>query len=217
MAQKPDNAYEQYLARNRNFWDDAASTFDNEADHGLQNPTVRAAWAALLEQSLPPAPARILDAGCGTGSLSLIMAELGYTVVGVDLSPQMIVLAQQKAGATYQSIDFHIMDAAQPVLEPAQFDAVVCRHVLWTLPEPENVLERWMHLLKRGGWLLLIEGFWHTGAGLHAQEVVDLMPSTITDIVVHDLSQQSQLWDKHVTDERFMVIGKLGNAGQADL
>src|SRR6185503_11553456 len=49
-------------------WDGAAAGFDEAADHGLRDPAVRAAWRALLANLLPPAPAAVLDMGCGTGS-----------------------------------------------------------------------------------------------------------------------------------------------------
>ncbi|MBI5959806.1 MAG: methyltransferase domain-containing protein, partial [Chloroflexi bacterium] len=84
------------LDETRQLWDEAAALFDNEPDHGLRDPVVRAGWTLLLRASLPPAPAVILDIGCGTGSLSLVLAELGYHVTGIDLSPAMITLAETK-------------------------------------------------------------------------------------------------------------------------
>ncbi|WP_240694671.1 class I SAM-dependent methyltransferase [Cryobacterium sp. SO1] len=51
-------------------WDGQANDFDDEADHGLQDPRVRAAWQSLLAPLLPERPARIADLGCGTGSLA---------------------------------------------------------------------------------------------------------------------------------------------------
>ena len=43
-------------------------------------------------------PRRVLDMACGTGSLSMLMAEAGLDVVGMDLSPDMIARAREKAG-----------------------------------------------------------------------------------------------------------------------
>jgi len=131
---------EQPLRAARELWDQAAADFDQEPDHGLRDPGVRRAWTALLARLLPASPATILDIGCGTGSLSVVMAGLGHAVTGGDLSPAMIARARDKTAAAGQAILFQVMDAAQPSLAPGQFDVVVCRHLLWALPEPAAVL-----------------------------------------------------------------------------
>ncbi|MGX1157864.1 SAM-dependent methyltransferase [Streptomyces albogriseolus] len=77
-------------------WDARAAAFDEEPDHGLRDPRVRAAWAARLKDWLPGRPGDVLDLGCGTGSLSLLAAEQGHRVTGVDRSPAMVELARQK-------------------------------------------------------------------------------------------------------------------------
>lgn len=68
-------------------WDGEAETFDDEPDHGLRDETTRAAWRDLLLSVLPPAPARIADIGCGTGTLSRLLMDEGYDVDGLDLPP----------------------------------------------------------------------------------------------------------------------------------
>ncbi|MDQ6934244.1 MAG: class I SAM-dependent methyltransferase [Actinomycetota bacterium] len=50
----------------------------------------------LLLGVLPRAPARVADLGCGAGTLSLLLAEWGCAVDGLDLSPRMIARAQAK-------------------------------------------------------------------------------------------------------------------------
>jgi 2-polyprenyl-3-methyl-5-hydroxy-6-metoxy-1,4-benzoquinol methylase len=206
---KPSPNYEQQLDESRKVWDTEASAFDNEPDHGLHNPLVLAAWTKLLRTSLPPGKTAVLDIGCGTGSLSIVLAGLGYEVTGIDLSPNMIALAQEKAQAAQHPIKFHVMDAGFPQLTPHQFDAIVCRHLLWTLPEPDQVLQRWVRLLKPGGRLLLIEGYWHTGAGLHAHEIIDALPASLSDISVQNLSDQADLWQGKVDDERYVITARL--------
>lgn len=190
----------------RQFWDNEAATFDNEPDHGLRDSAVAAAWKGLLQNSLRPAPATVLDIGCGTGSLSVMLAELGYQVTGIDFAPKMIARAQDKAAAAGHSIAFHVMDAASPELSPHQFDVIVCRHVLWALPDRSQVLQRWLDLLKQGGQMLLIEGFWHTGGGLHAQQIINALPDSIAAVSVQDLSDRDEFWGGPVNDERYAVI-----------
>ena len=65
-------------------------------------------------------------------------------------------------------------DAADPPLAEAAYDVVLCRHVLWALPDPAAALRRWVRLLAPAGRLLLVEGRWGTGAGLSAAETVAL-------------------------------------------
>jgi len=197
---------EQPLDKARQYWDKAAATFDDEPDHGLRDPVVRHAWRDLLLPWLPPAPATILDIGCGTGSLSVLLATLGHTVTGIDFAPAMLAQARAKAARAGQAITFQVMDAAQPQLPPQQFDLILCRHLLWALPEPHLVLQRWVDLLTPGGRLLLIEGYWHTGGGLHAKEVVATLPISLTNVAVQTLSDQPTLWGDAVTDERYLVI-----------
>src|SRR5205807_1788333 len=127
-----------------------------EPDHGLRDPHVRRAWITLMAGLLPAGPAAILDIGCGTGSLSVVMAELGHAVTGIDFSPDMTAQARAKAAAAGRRIAFEIMDATEPSLAPAQFDAVVCRHLLWALPQPAVVLRRWAALLRPAGRLVLV-------------------------------------------------------------
>jgi SAM-dependent methyltransferase len=186
-------------------WDAAAAGFDAEADHGLRDPAVRAAWTELLRGLLPPPPAALLDVGCGTGSLSLVLAELGYAVTGVDASRAMLAQARAKAGGAGHAICLGQMDAAWPGLAPGRFGALVCRHVLWALPEPSRVLARWVALLGPGGRLCLVEGFWSTGAGLRAQDLRAALPPAFVDVGVHDLSLRPALWGRAVADERYAL------------
>jgi 2-polyprenyl-3-methyl-5-hydroxy-6-metoxy-1,4-benzoquinol methylase len=75
-------------------WDAHAATFDDEPDHGLLDPDVRAAWADLLFPLLPPAPSSVLDVGCGTGSLAVLLAQAGHDVHGIDFSERMVAAAR---------------------------------------------------------------------------------------------------------------------------
>ncbi len=190
------------------YWDKLAATFDDEPDHGLNDPGARQAWMNALIKWLPPGCASVLDVGCGTGTLSLLMAELGLQVTGIDWSPAMIVQAKRKAAAAGLAIDFRVGDAAAPQPYPQQFDAVLCRHVLWALSEPAKVLWRWVALLAPNGRLILIEGYWHTGGGLHATEIIGALPSSLTDIQVHNLSDRPLLWGGEVADERYAIVAR---------
>ena len=148
------------IQQSQQFWDNEADAFDNEPDHGLRDPKVLTAWTTLFRKWLLPTKSTILDIGCGTGSISILLAALGYDVTGIDVSPIMLSRAETKAKSAGYSIVFRIMDAAFPELVPQRFDAIVCRHLLWSLPKPADVLQRWSELLNPNGRLILIEGYW---------------------------------------------------------
>ncbi|MFE1802108.1 MULTISPECIES: class I SAM-dependent methyltransferase [unclassified Streptomyces] len=187
-------------------WDGEADTFDDEPDHGLRDPAVREAWAARLRGWLPRGPSDVLDLGCGTGSLSLLASEARHRVTGVDLSPRMVGLARAKLAG--RDAAFLVGDAAAPPVGEQRFDAVLVRHVLWTLPEPGRVLRLWRGLLRPGGRLVLVEGVWGTVSpvGIPADRLTALLAPLAEDVRVELLSDDSRLWGREVEDERYAVI-----------
>jgi SAM-dependent methyltransferase len=190
-------------------WDAEAASFDEAADHGLRDPTVRDAWRELLLPLLPGTPGLVADLGCGTGTLSLLLADAGYTVNGVDFSPEMVRLARAKA-ATHRAGDevtFTRADASAPPLTPGQYAAVLCRHVLWALPDPAAALARWIDLLQPGGSLVLVEGSWSTGAGLTAAQTVDLVQTTGRRAELRMLPEAAY-WGREIDDERYLVVSR---------
>ena len=122
------------------------------------DPQVRQAWRRLLVAELPAAPAVVADLGCGTGTLSVLLAAEGYAVTGLDFAPQMIRAARAKARAAGVSARFELSDAAAPTLPAESFDVVLARHVLWAMPDADDALAAWLRLLLPGGLLLLSRG-----------------------------------------------------------
>ncbi|MFC9909146.1 class I SAM-dependent methyltransferase [Streptomyces sp. NPDC127197] len=187
-------------------WDASAATFDDEPDHGLRDPDVRDAWAERLRSWLPDAPCDILDLGCGTGSLSLLAAEQGHRVTGVDLSPAMVDRARAKLAG--RDAAFLIGDAAAPPVGAQRFDVVLVRHVLWTLPDPGRVLRHWRGLVRPGGRLVLVEGVWGrtSPVGIPAERLRALLVPLGGRVRVERLSEDAGLWGRRVEDERYAVV-----------
>ncbi|GAA3187814.1 MULTISPECIES: class I SAM-dependent methyltransferase [Streptomyces] len=187
-------------------WDARAASFDEEPDHGLRDPGVRAAWAGRLRTWLPGPPGDVLDLGCGTGSLALLAAEQGHRVTGIDRSPAMVALAREKLAG--RDAVFLVGDAAAPPIGAARFDAVLVRHVLWTLPEPARVLRHWRGLLRPGGRLVLVEGVWGTVSpvGIPADLLTALLAPLAREVRLERLSQDAALWGGDVRDERYAVV-----------
>ncbi|WP_328482809.1 class I SAM-dependent methyltransferase [Streptomyces sp. NBC_00377] len=209
MSEKSDETTPPRVARDRGRgrdWDAAAAAFDEEPDHGLRDPGVRAAWARRLRGWLPERAGDVLDLGCGTGSLSLLAAEQGHRVTGVDLSRAMIDLARAKLAG--RDAVFLLGDAAEPPVGEQRFDALLVRHVLWTLPRPERALRHWRGLLRPGGRLVLVEGVWGTVSpvGIPEDRLTALLAPLCDHTRVERLSQDAELWGGPVPDQRYAVV-----------
>lgn len=187
----------------RDIWDSTALTFDDEPDHGLADPLTRAAWRNLLLSVLPPAPAAIIDLGCGTGTLTRLLTDEGFTVDGLDFSAEMIRRARVKV----PEARFVVGDAADPALDQESYDVVLSRHVLWALPNPTEALARWIGLLRPGGVVVLVEGNWSTGAGLTANEAERIVRSVRSRVEIRHLTE-AIYWGKEISDERYLILSQ---------
>jgi ubiquinone/menaquinone biosynthesis C-methylase UbiE len=190
-----------------NEWDVAAASFDDEPDHGLRDPELRSSWRALLTRHLPDPPARVLDLGCGTGTLSVLLASMGFTVTALDSSAGM--LAQAKAKAEHEGVPVELVhgDAAAPPVAGG-FEVLLCRHLLWALPDPAAALARWRRLVRPGGRMVLIEGRWSTGAGILATELVPTVERVVGEAKLEHLDDEA-LWGRAITDERYLVSSRM--------
>jgi SAM-dependent methyltransferase len=143
----------------RHFWDADAATYDRAPTHRPRSPAVLAAWTAAIERLLPPTPARILDAGAGTGFLSLLAARLGHRVTAVDISPGMLEQLERSARREGLDVAVEVGPAHEVSTKSGPFDAVVERHLLWTLPDPAEALSAWRGAAENGR-LVLFESVW---------------------------------------------------------
>ena len=156
---------------------------------------------------LPSVPARVADLGCGTGTLTLLMAQAGHLVSGLDCAPRMVALARGKIAAAGVVADVVVGDASSPPWQPGTFDAVLTRHVLWAMPDPEAALATWIDLLAPGGRLILIEGRWSTGVGLTSADVAELVLRHRREAEVTILDDPA-LWGAPITDERYVITSR---------
>jgi len=104
------------------------------------------------------AEANVLDAGCGTGEISLRLAEMfpRAELLGVDVIDDHLVRARARCAGFGERVRFENRSIFDLGLPNTTFDLVVCRHVLQAIPHPDRVLAELIRVTRRGGWLHLI-------------------------------------------------------------
>ena len=83
-------------------------------------------------------PGIVLDVGCGTGENSLFLAENGFTVTGVDITPTAIRIAEGKAGQRRLKVDFRVGNALSLDFKEKQFDNVIDSGLFHTFTDDER-------------------------------------------------------------------------------
>jgi len=115
----------------------------------------------IVDQHVTPG-ARILDIGCGTGTLAVLAAQQGAEVTGLNVSSGMLAVARRKVGAAglAEKVDFHEMGVAGMERFPdASFNLVAATLVFSELSRDEQIcaLGQAHRILRPGGRLVLAD------------------------------------------------------------
>lgn len=104
---------------------------------------------------LPERHKEVLDVGCGTGNFSLKLAQLGCEVTGIDMSREMLALAQRKISETELKVVFQYMDVYDLKFPDNHFDGVFSMAAFEFIQEPQRAYNEMFRVLKPGGSLLI--------------------------------------------------------------
>ncbi len=93
----------------------------------------------------------ILDAGCGEGHLSRILAERGALVEGCDVSKTLIKEADDIENRTKQGIKYFIHNITEPFAKSKLYDVVVANNVIFDIYDYSKVFSNVSGVVKKGG------------------------------------------------------------------
>lgn len=161
----------------REYWSARAATFDDAFGHRMPPGPEREAWQRAIAGCLGTAPLDVLELACGTGEVTGALRRLGHRVTGLDFSEAMLDRARAKHAGD-PGARFVLADAEYTREPPGRYDAVVCRHLVWTLTDPQAALAEWFRVLRPGGHLLVFDGDFaapHGRRGRLAQRLLGLL------------------------------------------
>ena len=95
--------------------------------------------------------ARLLDVGCGSGTLALIAARAGAQVSAVDIAPNWIARARARAAVDKLAVDFREGDVDDLPYADAQFDYVTSTFGAMFSPNPDRAAAEMLRVCKPGG------------------------------------------------------------------
>ena len=94
----------------------------------------------------------VLELGTGTGDIAFHLAGRARSVIGVDISPEMIDVASTKLeGGGPSNVEFQVADAYALPFDDQTFDRVVCVNALQVMKDPATAIKKAWRVLKEGG------------------------------------------------------------------
>ena len=108
-------------------------------DFGVVARTIATGGAEFVTRLQIPAGARVLDVATGTGNLAIPLARGGAVVTGLDIAPNLLVQARERAATENLAVQFDEGDAEHLPYADGSFDAVVTMFGAMFAPRPEVV------------------------------------------------------------------------------
>lgn len=184
---------------------------------------LKEAYEGLQEVGILQMKSHILDAGCGTGQLSIPLVESGYSVCGVDISDAMIRIAQSKIHPS-SNASYYVEDVQSLSFADQTFDAVVVSKLFQHVGNWQKSIDELIRVTKPGGYIIHIrdQGAFRNTIRRRMEELANeagfrdryLGVQNLQDIQKHFLSAGCSLievgfskltWEKQVTYENCLT------------
>lgn len=133
------------------YWNNSAEVHERFLRFSEGEKTI---WKKFLRERIRKG-SRVLEVGCGAGNLTELLILEGYDVKAIDISKKM--LKNLKSKNNNNGCDLITGDAELLPFRRENFDTIVCRNLVCTLPNPDKAFKEWFEILKNGGTILVVE------------------------------------------------------------
>ena len=134
--------------------------YDDVEDFGsLLNKSRRSIFAKKLDDEIPMG-SNILEAGCGTGQMSIVLSRYARQIYGIDLSKGSLIEAKQFINSNnIKSVHLFRMNIFKLFFEENTFDVIISNGVLHHTYNPKLAFSKLVRVLKPGG--IIVIGLYH--------------------------------------------------------
>ena len=145
------------MKKNERFWDRVAKSEAKSQRLDKFDDDYKKTFEVLAKHLKPEH--RVLDFACGTGKVSLGIADKVKSVQGIDLSSGMVEVAKLRAEQQgIKNVEFHHATIDDIRLEKGQFDVILACNILHLLDDPKPTITRIHQLLSSGGLFISSTG-----------------------------------------------------------
>ena len=143
---------EKRVKRERRFWRRFAHRYDWFMRSQIEE-SYRILTAKILDEV--KGGDSVVEVASGTGLIALEVAEKAAEVEAVDITPEMVAIAEKKAKERkIENVRFSVEDAYALPFEDRSFDVVICSNALHNMTEPKRALSEMRRVLKDTGKLM---------------------------------------------------------------
>ncbi len=133
------------------FWDKISSLYD--LFETVYNGRVYTGTGKMVAEFIEPSD-EVLECACGTGAISVYIAQKCKRLIATDFAPGMLRKAAKKC-RKYPNVVFRKADITNIKCKDARFDKVVAGNVIHLLPEPEKAIRELERVVKPGGKIII--------------------------------------------------------------
>ena len=138
-----------------------AEQYESQHGHGISD-IERLTWRDdILSLAEFNGIHKILDVGAGTGLLTRLLTDFGYSVTGLDPSEDMLRQAIENTPTDGEFVKFVLGDTHQSdIFQASSFDCVVSRQVVCHFYDPMVAFGNWHNWVKDNGIVVIMDGLW---------------------------------------------------------
>lgn len=175
-------------------------------------------YHSFLLKHVPSPCENVLEIGCGTGAFARPLANRARHVLALDLSPQMIRLAQERS-EQYPNIDFQLADVLSWEFPREHFDCIVSIATLHHLPL-EDLLIKMKNSLTANGTLIVLDVFQERPSDILtslAAIPVNLILKYLKTGRFRDSREVREAWAEHGKRDSYLTLSQVRHICRATL